>query len=95
VTGAALDGAALADARWRRLGRPPAPFETSRPGVYAVGDVRSDSVKRVAAATGEGAMAIRFAHDHLNEFATAGPRRSARRPRAAAVRRADPIASAA
>jgi thioredoxin reductase (NADPH) len=94
VTGAALDGAALADARWRRLGRQPAPFETSRPGVYAAGDVRAGSVKRVAAAAGEGAMAIRFAHDHLSELA-AGPRPGGRRPRTAAGRRRDRLASAA
>jgi pyruvate/2-oxoglutarate dehydrogenase complex dihydrolipoamide dehydrogenase (E3) component len=37
------------------------PLETSRPGVFAVGDVRSGSAKRVAAAVGEGAMAIRLA----------------------------------
>jgi thioredoxin reductase (NADPH) len=39
------------------------PLETSRPGVFAVGDVRSCSAKRVAAAVGEGAMAIRLAFD--------------------------------
>jgi thioredoxin reductase (NADPH) len=66
VTGAALDGAVLADARWRRLGRTPAPFETSLPGVYAAGDVRADSVKRVATSSGEGSMAMRFAHDVLD-----------------------------
>ena len=36
-------------------------LETSRPGIFAVGDVRSGSAKRVAAAVGEGAMAIRLA----------------------------------
>ena len=35
------------------------------PGVFAVGDVRSGSTKRVAAAVGEGAMVVRFAHQHL------------------------------
>ncbi len=41
------------------------PLETSRPGIFAAGDVRSGSVKRVAAAVGEGAMAVRFVHEHL------------------------------
>ena len=40
-------------------------FATSCPGVFAVGDVRSASVKRVASAAGEGAVAVRFVHDHL------------------------------
>ena len=40
----------------------PLPFETSVPGVFAVGDVRSGSMKRVAAATGEGASAIASVH---------------------------------
>jgi thioredoxin reductase (NADPH) len=43
----------------------PSLLETSRPGVFAVGDVRSGSVKRVASAVGEGAMAVRLLHDHL------------------------------
>jgi len=41
------------------------PLETSVPGVFAVGDVRSGSVKRVASAVGEGSMAVRFIHDDL------------------------------
>jgi len=47
---------------WADLGRRPLPFETSIPGVFAVGDVRSGSMKRVAAATGEGASAIASVH---------------------------------
>jgi thioredoxin reductase (NADPH) len=43
----------------------PSALETSEPGVFAVGDVRSGSTKRVAAAVGEGAMAIRLAFDRL------------------------------
>jgi thioredoxin reductase (NADPH) len=46
-------------------GRDPLPFETSVPGVFAVGDVRSGSVKRVAAAVGEGSSAVRSVHDYL------------------------------
>jgi thioredoxin reductase (NADPH) len=45
--------------------RPPLPYETSLPGVFAVGDVRSGSVKRVAAAVGEGSSAVRSAWEHL------------------------------
>jgi thioredoxin reductase (NADPH) len=40
-------------------------YETGRPGVFAVGDVRSGSVKRVASAVGEGAIAVRQVHDFL------------------------------
>jgi thioredoxin reductase (NADPH) len=47
---------------WTMLGRRPLPFETSIPGVFAVGDVRHGSMKRVAAAVGEGASAIRSVH---------------------------------
>jgi thioredoxin reductase (NADPH) len=47
---------------WELLGRSPLPFETNVPGVFAVGDVRSGSMKRVAAAVGEGASAIRSVH---------------------------------
>jgi thioredoxin reductase (NADPH) len=43
----------------------PLPLETSRPGVFAAGDVRSGSVKRVASAVGEGAMAVRQVHERL------------------------------
>jgi thioredoxin reductase (NADPH) len=42
-------------------------LETTCPGVFAVGDVRSGSVKRVAAAVGEGAMVVRFIHEHLDD----------------------------
>jgi thioredoxin reductase (NADPH) len=45
--------------------RPRLPLESSVPGVFVAGDVRHDSVKRVASATGEGAMAVRFVHEHL------------------------------
>jgi thioredoxin reductase (NADPH) len=41
-------------------------LETSVPGVYAAGDVRSGSVKRCATAVGEGAMVVRFVHERLS-----------------------------
>jgi thioredoxin reductase (NADPH) len=50
--------------RWQ-LARPPFFLETSRPGVFAAGDVRSESVKRVASAVGEGSMAVQFIHAYL------------------------------
>ncbi len=53
------------DERWAALGRGPLPFETSCPGLFAVGDVRSGSTKRVAAAVGEGSAAVRSVHEHL------------------------------
>jgi thioredoxin reductase (NADPH) len=48
-------------------GPPPLALETSAPGVFAVGDARSGSVKRVASAVGEGSMAVRLVHQHLAE----------------------------
>ena len=50
------------------LRRQPFLLETSHPGVFAAGDVRSGSVKRVASAVGEGAMAVRFVHEHLKDM---------------------------
>jgi thioredoxin reductase (NADPH) len=40
-------------------------LETSVPGIFAAGDVRSGSTKRCAAAVGEGSMAVQFVHQHL------------------------------
>jgi thioredoxin reductase (NADPH) len=54
---------------WAVLDRSPLPYETSKPGVFAAGDVRAGSVKRVAAAVGEGSMAIRSVHEHLATLA--------------------------
>jgi thioredoxin reductase (NADPH) len=51
--------------RWTALGRRPLAFETSHPGLFAVGDLRSGSTKRVAAAVGEGSAAVRSVHEHL------------------------------
>jgi thioredoxin reductase (NADPH) len=58
-----LTGPDLAE-RWT-LQRKPYLLETSTPGVFAVGDVRHGSVKRVASAVGDGSIAIRLAHDYL------------------------------
>ena len=58
-------GAEDLDARWDALQRPPLPFETSHPGLFAVGDIRSGSTKRVAAAVGEGSAAVRSVHEYL------------------------------
>jgi thioredoxin reductase (NADPH) len=65
-TGPDLTPADLAAARWP-LQRPPHLLETSRPGVFAVGDVRGGNVKRVASAVGEGSIAITFVHEVLHE----------------------------
>jgi len=61
-------GAALAHSPHWPVGRAPFLLETSRPGVFAAGDVRSGSVKRVASAVGEGAMAVQFVHEYLKEM---------------------------
>jgi thioredoxin reductase (NADPH) len=53
------------DRRWDTLGRRPLPFETSLPGLFAVGDVRSGSTKRVATAVGEGSAAVGSVHEWL------------------------------
>ena len=63
VTGQDLLGAGDAG-RWP-LSRPPFALETSVPGVFAAGDVRLDSMKRVASAVGEGAMSIYLVHRYL------------------------------
>jgi thioredoxin reductase (NADPH) len=49
------------------LERPPYLLETSVPGVFAVGDIRAGSLKRVAAAVGDGSMAVQFVHKVLAE----------------------------
>ncbi len=53
------------DGRWETLGRQPLPFETSHAGLFAVGDIRAGSTKRVAAAVGEGSAAVRSVHEYL------------------------------
>jgi thioredoxin reductase (NADPH) len=66
-TGADLNPRELEDARWP-LARRPELLETSRPGVFAVGDVRSGSVKRVASAVGEGSVCVQLIHRALREL---------------------------
>ena len=60
-------GPALAQSPHWTASRPPFLLEASRPGVFAEGDVRSGSFKRVASAVGEGAMAVQFVHESLKE----------------------------
>ena len=50
---------------WEVLARSPLPFETSHPGLFAVGDLRASSTKRVAAAVGEGSSSVRSVHQYL------------------------------
>lgn len=61
-------GMEVSNSRLWKLKRQPFFLETSRAGVFAAGDVRSGSVKRVASAVGEGAMAVQFAHEYMKEI---------------------------
>ena len=70
-TGLDLGKEQLADAHWN-LPRPPYLLESSVPGVFAAGDVRAGSVKRIASAVGEGSICVQFVHRVLREFAEAG-----------------------
>jgi thioredoxin reductase (NADPH) len=64
LTGRDLDGWPLA--------RPPLPLETSLPGVFAAGDVRYRSIKRVASAVGEGSIAVQLVHQYLADQGPGG-----------------------
>lgn len=66
LTGDALPQPVLAEDGWAGAGRDPNLLETSVPGVFAAGDVRRGSIKRVASAVGEGSMAVKFVHQHLS-----------------------------
>lgn len=68
-----LTGADIPAARLEDQNRTPLFLETSRPGIFAAGDVRSGSVKRVAAAIGEGSVAVRLAFERLQSWGTADP----------------------
>jgi thioredoxin reductase (NADPH) len=63
-TGHAVAGAPA----WKAMSRLPGPLETSWPGIFAAGDVRSGSVKRCAAAVGEGGMAVEGVHEVLKTY---------------------------
>jgi thioredoxin reductase (NADPH) len=65
-TGPDLSPDELAKSQWP-LARPPYLLETSRPGIFAVGDVRGGNVKRVASAVGEGSIAVAFVHQVLRQ----------------------------
>ncbi|HEY2651764.1 MAG TPA: FAD-dependent oxidoreductase [Solirubrobacteraceae bacterium] len=65
LAGPALGPDAVLEEPWSSLGRGPLMLETSRPGVFAVGDIRSGATRMVAPAVGEGGMAVRLAHEHL------------------------------
>src|SRR5436189_4701107 len=70
-------GADIAEApAWRANKRQPAPLETSLPGIFAAGDVRSGSVKRCAAAVGEGGMAVAGVHMSLASRRNASPNKT-------------------
>jgi thioredoxin reductase (NADPH) len=64
-TGPDLSADDLRAAEWP-LARAPYLLETSRPGVFAVGDVRGGNIKRVASAVGEGSIAVAFVHQVLH-----------------------------
>jgi thioredoxin reductase (NADPH) len=66
-TGAEVTSVAGALDGWL-LSRQPLPLETNLPGLFAAGDVRSGSIKRCAAAIGEGAMAVALVHQRLAEI---------------------------
>jgi len=66
-TGSELHAGDLTKANWL-LPRAPYLLETSLPGVFAVGDVRCDSVKRIASAVGEGSICVQFVHRALREL---------------------------
>ncbi len=66
--GFVLTGGAVAHSQRWDAARAPFLLETSHRGVFAAGDVRSGSVKRVASAVGEGAMAVQFVHEYLKEM---------------------------
>jgi thioredoxin reductase (NADPH) len=76
VTGPDLGPGARHQQPWTALDRDPYMLETSTPGVFAAGDVRSGSVKRVATAVGEGSIAIRLVNLHLRRQAGLVPQQA-------------------
>jgi thioredoxin reductase (NADPH) len=75
--GFVLTGRDVPKDRWS-AGVPPANLETTVPGVFAVGDVRAGSMKRVAAASGEGASVVPLVHAWLEQDAVTEPADTAR-----------------
>jgi len=76
ITGPGLGPDTRYSSPWTGRQRDPYLLETSAPGVFAAGDIRSGSVKRAAAAVGEGSIAVRFVSEHLGRragFATPAP----------------------
>jgi thioredoxin reductase (NADPH) len=73
VTGPGLGPSARRQQPWTTLDRDPYMLETSMPGVFAAGDVRSGSVKRCTSAVGEGSIAIRFVNLYLGRRADLMP----------------------
>jgi len=67
LTGQQLPRETAENPRWNAIGRTPYLLETSLPGVFAAGDVRSGSVKRCASAVGEGAITVTFVHQHIGK----------------------------
>ena len=67
LTGRDLQGDGRLPGGWP-LDRPPLPLETSLPGVFAAGDVRYRSIKRVASAVGEGSVAVQLVHEYLADL---------------------------
>jgi len=79
-----LTGAdAVRTGRWNAK-RDPYLVETTVPGIFAVGDIRAGSVKRVASGVGEGSISIAFVHQHLDNVATQSSRTETRASRAQA-----------
>ena len=72
-----IDGEGNAPTHWP-LRRTPLLYETSLPGVFAAGDVRHRSIKRVASAVGEGSVTVQQVHEHLSELSPTAPRHHAR-----------------
>jgi thioredoxin reductase (NADPH) len=89
--GFVLTGTDLAPGAWA-LSRPPMRLETSVAGVFAAGDVRYGSVKRVASAVGEGAVAVQHVHEFLASLRSGSALPSAAtRPAGAGAPSADPV----
>ncbi len=65
ITGPDLPASRTGEGAWP-LKRPPFLLETNVPGIFGAGDIRHESIKRIASATGEGAMAIHFVHRYLS-----------------------------